>query len=370
MINKYTKVRKIKITQSTDRGTLFTAKNQSDGFESLTEEGLFLLLDHDPNCINIESQPIKVKNESGKGTPYVPDAWARFKDGMEYIIDVKHHTFFNSIKRDPKKAKKWELRKKCVETYCSKLGLLYLIITDDEIFGNRLDNIQIFRKNKKVPGLLPKVKPIIQTILKSKGSIPRIDLAIEISKILKNDVKEIIPTIDHLIYFDFFQLDFNTKIADNTDLSLKGRSKSLLYPSYEYFIKLQKINTKKKKSINLSLNTDEKEPDANSKNLREFCALPEKIQLEIRRKIQLLKIFNSEVLSTEDINDFARDNQISKSSLYYWKKNYEQYGWTGLIPENSKKGRNKAFKPEIEEFLQEIIEEKYLTNIQPSIAGN
>ncbi|GAH81925.1 unnamed protein product, partial [marine sediment metagenome] len=50
MINKYTKVRSIKTTQSTDRGTLFTAKNLSDGFvefESLTEEGLFVLLDHD-----------------------------------------------------------------------------------------------------------------------------------------------------------------------------------------------------------------------------------------------------------------------------------------------------------------------------------
>ncbi|GAH49155.1 unnamed protein product [marine sediment metagenome] len=199
--------------------------------------------------------------------------------------------------------------------------MLYLVVTDDEIFGNRLDNIQIFRKNKKAPGLLPKVKTIIQSILKSKGRFSRIDLAIEISKIIKKDVKEIIPSIDHLIYFDFFLLDFNKKIADNTDLSLKGRSKSLLYPLYEYFIKLQKIQTIKKKSINLSLNTDEKEPDANSKDLREFYALPEKIQLEISRKIQLLKIFNSEAISTEDINDFAINNQISKSSLYYWKKN-------------------------------------------------
>ena len=78
--------------------------------------------------------------------------------------------------------------------------------------------------------------------------------------------------------------------------------------------------------------------------------------------IQLLKIFDSGVLSTEDINDFAGNNQISKSSLYYWKKKYDQYGWTGLIPDYSKKGRNKAFKPEIEELLQEIIEEKYLKN--------
>ena len=53
MTSKYTKIRKIRITQSTDRGTIFTDKNQSDGFvefESLTEEGLFLLLVHDPNC--------------------------------------------------------------------------------------------------------------------------------------------------------------------------------------------------------------------------------------------------------------------------------------------------------------------------------
>ncbi len=221
--------------------------------------------------------------------------------------------------------------------------MLYLVVTDDEIFGNRLDNIQIFRKNKIVPGLLPKVKPIIQSILKSKGRFSRIDLAIEISKIIKKDVKEIIPSIDHLIYFDFFLLDFNTKIADNTNLSLKGRIKSLLYPLDEYFIKLQKINTKNKKTLNLSLNTNEKEPDANSKDLREFYALPEKIQLEIRRKIQFLKIFDSEVLSTEDINDFAGSNQISKSSLYYWKKNYDQYGWTGLIPDYSKKGRIKCF---------------------------
>ncbi|GAH49151.1 unnamed protein product, partial [marine sediment metagenome] len=51
------------------------------------------------------------------------------------------------------------------------------------------------------------------------------------------------------------------------------------------------------------------------------------------------------------------------------EKKYDQYGWTGLIPDYSKKGRNKAFKPEIEELLQEIIEEKYLKNTQPSIAG-
>lgn len=48
-IGKFSKVRRIKTTQLTDKGILWTDKNHLDGFieyESLTEEGLFLLLDH------------------------------------------------------------------------------------------------------------------------------------------------------------------------------------------------------------------------------------------------------------------------------------------------------------------------------------
>lgn len=53
-IENFTKVRGIKTTQITDRGILYTTKSRNDGFieyESLTEEGLYFLLDHDPNCI-------------------------------------------------------------------------------------------------------------------------------------------------------------------------------------------------------------------------------------------------------------------------------------------------------------------------------
>ena len=57
------------------------------------------------------------------------------------------------------------------------------------------------------------------------------------------------------------------------------------------------------------------------------------------------------------------------ASLYFWKNNYEQFGWAGLIPNYSKKGRKKGFKPEVEDLIQKIIEEKYLTNTQPSIMG-
>jgi len=372
LISNYSKARRILVGHSTDRGTLFTNKNQLDGFiefESLTEEGLFLLLIHDPNCIKIESQPIKIENGSGKGNPYVPDAWTRFKDGTECIFDVKHHTFFNSIKRNPEKAKKWELRKKSVTTYCDKNQLLYLIVTDDEIYGNRLTNIQIFRKNKKIPLNQPRIEPLIIATLKKKGSLPRIDLAIEVSNILKIDVKVVIPSIDYLVYHDFFLLDFNSRITDSTVISLKGTDKSKLIPLHEYFHVLKKNNLNTRKSTELSFTLEKKEPNVDQSNLREFYALPERTQIEIRKRIELLKIFYTDEVSTREIIRFANNNQISKSSLYFWKKRYDQYGWVGLIPENNKKGRIKGFKPETEDLIQKIIKEKYLTNIQPSKMG-
>ena len=372
LTKNYSKVRRIKITQSNDRGTLFTVKNPLDEFiefESLTEEGLFLLLDHDPNCTHIESQPIKVENENKKGNPYYPDGWARFQDGAECIFDVKHHTFFNSMQNDPKKVLKWESRKRCIKTYCDRNKLLYLIVIDDEIFGNRLDNIQMFRKNKKVPTRLRNIEPLILKILKREGSLPRIDLAIEISNILGIDVKEVVPSIDHLIYYDFFLLDFNQPIRDNTVLSLRGKNQSSIMPLYEYFLDLHKKLSKNRDPGRLSLTIDEKEPNSDSKDLREFYALPVKIQEEIRRKIEFLKIFSIEEVSTKDILDFAKKNQISKSSLYIWKKRYDQLGWVGLIPDNNKKGRDKVIAQEVEDLIQEVIREKYLTKLQPSVMG-
>ncbi len=146
----FSKVREIQITPSSDRGTIFTEKNLSDGyveFESLLEEGLLLLLDHDPNCIDLESQPVKIPNKH-KGRPYIPDAWAKFSDGTQFIFDVKHQDYLNSLENDPKKFKRWKIRTECVKRFCEKQGLYYAIITDNEIWNERFKNVQFFRKRR------------------------------------------------------------------------------------------------------------------------------------------------------------------------------------------------------------------------------
>ena len=103
----FRKVRRIKITQSTDRGKIFTPKNAIDGyveFESLGEEALFILLDHDPNCLEIESQPVEIPRSGADNDHYVPDAWAKFVDGKQFLFDVKFHSFFEELQIDAEKA--------------------------------------------------------------------------------------------------------------------------------------------------------------------------------------------------------------------------------------------------------------------------
>ena len=367
-LENFSKVRRIKTAQSSDRGTIFTEKNLSDGFvefESLLEEALYSLLDHDPNCIDFESQPVEIPNEHNNGKPYVPDAWAKFRDGKQFIFDVKHQDYLDSLKNDPEKAKKWNLRIKCIKDFC-KNGLHYEIITDNEIWNERFKNVQFFRKNKRIPELFSKIKPLIEEILNKKGGMPRIDLAIRISKSLGLDVKEVIPSIDHLIYSDFFSLDFQTKITDNTILYLKSDQDSEVPPLYLYFSKVKKSKKQQQSPI---FTTNPKNPNYNTVSQQEFLALPEHIQREVLNRIELLKIFKRDDVSTEEIKKFALKNGISKSTLYYWKNNYEQDGWKGLIPEYQKRGRRKESTPVLKELIQTVIEEKYLTALQPSIAG-
>lgn len=138
-LENFTKMRRIKTTQSTDRGILYTTKSRIDGFveyKSLTEEGLFLLLDHDPNCNDFESQPAKIPNKAKKGAYYVPDVWAKFTDGRQFLFDVKHATYFEKLARDPKEAEWWNNRVKTVRKYCDKNGLGYEIFTDVERIGS------------------------------------------------------------------------------------------------------------------------------------------------------------------------------------------------------------------------------------------
>lgn len=368
-IEKFSKVRRIKTTQSTDRGILFTTKSRSDGFveyESLTEESLYFLLNHDPNCIDMESQPVKIPKDSESSVFYYPDAWAKFRDGKQVIFDVKHTLSFESLRNDPDKASKWKKRKRTVEQYCKNNGLDYIIVTDKEIQRERLQNVHFFRKNIRKTAQFSKIKPVIEGILSIDRGLSRIALSVDVGEVLGLNVNQVIPTIDHLIYKDFFSLDFNSEINDSTVLKLRKDQDSFISPTYYYILEIKKLHTKPHP---ITFTPSPKEPTHDDLNQREFLALPKQIQKELLKRIELLKIFSHKDISTIEVKEYAKKHGKSYVTLYRWKKRFEQSGWVGLVPNYHKKGRKKGFSAELEKLVKTVIKERYLTNIQPSIMG-
>ena len=372
-LESFSKIRTIKVTQSSDRGNLFTEKSLLDRyvqFESLLEESIYQLLDHDPNCIDMESQPIKILNTEKKGISYYPDTWAKFKDGTQFLFDIKHQDFLDSLKNNPEKALKWNQRFKCIKNYCDKNGLFYDIITENEIWNERHENVDFFEKDKKEPDLLLKIKPLIDEILDNQQQISRINLAIKISEETNYIINDIIHSIDYLVYHDYFLLDFDTKITDNTDLQLKQDQKSKITPIYKYFLSRKKTYSEIRKNQEISSNTNNLDFTLNNLDLREFDSLKESVKKKILLQIKYLEIFDQVDISTNKVKEYANKININYSTLYRWKKKYEQFGWNGLIPNHEKAGRKKGFGDQLEDLIQEAIEKKYLLNTQPSIMSS
>lgn len=370
--DSFKKARKIRVTQSTDRGRIYSPKNVADRFvefESLGEEALFLLLDHDPNCTEVESQPVKVPNPTKKGVFYVPDAWAKFRDGTEYLFDVKFHTFFEELPVDPEEEANWKERLRCIKDFCKDRGLCHEVVTDYELRTERFENVLFFRKNKREPTLLAQVRPVVLDILSISGGLPRLGLAKSVSAALQVDFNEIIPCVDHLIFLDCFDLDFESRITDDTVLKIKPRQDGTsVLPLHQYFAKIRGRPPPATPPV-LKLSVNGGDLNGDSKNPQEFLALPERVQQEVLGKIKHLEIFANSHFSSELLQEYACQHNVAACTLYRWKKAFNKEGWAGLIPHNEKKGRKKGKNAQLEKIMQDVIEARYLTKLQPSVGG-
>ncbi len=92
-------VRAIPLKQGSVRGYIPSLKPNLKGsvwnYESQLERDFLYLLDHDPNCVDLQTQPcqVKYKTKNGREAPATPDAWAIFQDGRQFLFEVKETTY-------------------------------------------------------------------------------------------------------------------------------------------------------------------------------------------------------------------------------------------------------------------------------------
>nr|MDO8117407.1 hypothetical protein [Candidatus Sigynarchaeota archaeon] len=85
---------------------------------------------------------MEVFDEESGNPPYIPDAWAKYTDGLQALYDVKPKLYLESLKDDKEECAKWTQREQVIKAFCEKNGLEYMILTEDEIFGTRYKNIE------------------------------------------------------------------------------------------------------------------------------------------------------------------------------------------------------------------------------------
>ncbi|MHA1428203.1 MAG: TnsA endonuclease N-terminal domain-containing protein [Candidatus Helarchaeota archaeon] len=115
-------VRKIPLTTMSNRGMMPSLKPHLENviieYESQLEHEFYLLLDHDPNCYDLQPQPYEIsyRTKTGRETTAVPDCWAIFTNGREFIFDIKPDYQLQKLISD----ENWQLRVEAVQEFCKR----------------------------------------------------------------------------------------------------------------------------------------------------------------------------------------------------------------------------------------------------------
>ncbi|MHA1679928.1 MAG: Mu transposase C-terminal domain-containing protein [Promethearchaeota archaeon] len=227
----------------------------------------------------------------------------------------------------------------------------------------RYENVEFFGRNKDLPDFLDKILPILDNILKNKGEMMLYELAEAISKKINYGINMVYPCINYLVYSDHFLLNFETKIDDTTILKHKGEETSLIVPFYRHLLRAKKRNKLNRTSPNKhSLDKDEANHDGIPRTDIEYLRRenPELYKI-VKERLDLIEIFYNPGFSTKKLLEHAKENNVSKSALYDWRKKYEELGWGGLVPEKKKCGRKKGKDVEVEKLMEKVIEEDFLS---------
>ncbi len=142
--NRPIQSRQIPLKATSNRGFIPSLKPHLKGlileYESQLERDFLLLLDHDPNCIDLQPQPVAIQYTSptGNTVELFPDCWAIFSDGREFLFEVKSGHRLSKLMED----EDWRQKVKIIQAFCTKLHWTYQIVTERKIHCVRLNNIK------------------------------------------------------------------------------------------------------------------------------------------------------------------------------------------------------------------------------------
>ncbi len=232
-------MREIPLKQCSIRGYIPSLKQNTEGeiwsYESQLERDFLYLLDHDPNCIDLQTQPCQIPfiTKEKRKAIATPDVWAIFQDGRQFLFEVKTEENLQELSKDIN----WQLKTEAIMRYCKSSGLkwTYQIVTERKIRCLRLNNIKDFlaaakhystsKINKNIDGLNTVIRRLLQD-----SSVPFGDLVNQLSTLLPLEKSEIISILKHKLYFFYLAMNWDESFEEDI-VSLNTRYS--IRPVYE-----------------------------------------------------------------------------------------------------------------------------------------
>ncbi len=249
--------RTIPLKATSNRGKMPSLKKTSLckvlDYESVLEHDFLLLLDHDPNCIDLQPQPIKIQyiDENGEGHSFFPDCWGLFSDGSQWLFEIKPEKKLKKLL----KSKNWQYRKNALEEECKKLGWKFKFLTQKEIRCTRLLNLKYILNAAKhysphqlsIDKLGPHLTNTISQLVQA-SELTLSGLIEALIPLTDNSILELVSIIKNQIYFGNLQIDWDT-LSWEAIISIK---QSKLIPVYD----LPKNYIKKKSDQDILLDLE------------------------------------------------------------------------------------------------------------------
>jgi len=337
--------RKIPLKTTSNRGFMPSIKPHLNKvileYESQLERDFLILLDHDPNCIDLQTQPVELSYNTklGRQAKIYPDCWGLFSDGREYLFDVKAEEQLEKLISD----ENWRRRTEAVQEFCKKMNWKYQVITEKKIKCVRLDNIKDLLAAAKHYSLT-KINRNIETFntnLKKHLKTPKKfrELAKLLNLFTQLTLEEIYSLLKYKIYFNMLKIDWN-KPLEETLITFEGENPSPIYSLTER----STIETESNISIN-----NNKGRIFSVKDMKDYR---ERLELIT----PLINKFGNEAVR-RDILKYCEVNNQPFYRTYKYYLLYKKEGTDGLIPRRNKKHNKSHLDERVETLLQESIYE-------------
>ncbi len=322
-------VREIPLKQCSIRGYIPSLKPHLPGevwnYESQLERNFLYLLDHDPNCIDLQTQPCQIEylTKNNKKVKATPDIWAIFQDGTQMLFEVKPATKLKTLEKD----ENWQRKIRAIVQYCKDLHLnwSYQIVTDRHIQCIRLNNIKDLLgaakhySPAKINFDLGHFNSAVNSILQ-KRTVKFRPLVEHLEQILLLHRNEIISILKYKIYFCHLHMNWDAEL-EKTNIS--RRLNHPIIPIYQLPESNTKIN-----DIFLNESPEEKIVIYSEQAMQKF-------QNKMDLLAPIIKQFGKSAKKSQ-ISDLCKAKHYPFYSVYRWYLTWKKEGQDGLYPKPTK----------------------------------